>query len=108
MPAKKKAKARKKTLNCVQVRFQGSNTGVWVYLTYEKFKRGDLAVVQTPRGTYEIVIVVGFDDSYWKKSPHSCKWIVQKLSLREYYRVTGLSIRSLIEEYRKDHAEDEN
>ncbi len=106
MPAKKKAKARKKTLSCVQVRFQTRNTGTWSYITYEKFKIGDHAIVQTPRGSYEIVHVVGFDDSYWKRSPHTCKWIVHKLNFREYTRVKGLLIQDLVEEYRKDHSED--
>ena len=97
-PAKRKCKPSQvvRAPKCVQVRFQGGNTGEYSYLTYLKFKKNDLAVVATPRGTYEVVRVTGFDDRYWLRQPYHCKWIVAKFNTKAYERANGIPIRDLI------------
>ena len=100
MPARKVAnKIRKVTQRppkCVQVRFQNGHTGIYSYITYFDFKIGDYAVVNTPRGTFEIVEIHGFCDDFWRTKPYSCKWIVAKLDLEEYKRVRNLPVSELI------------
>lgn len=90
---------------CVQIRFQGiptHHTREYSYLTYLNFKRNDYATVVTPAGKLEVVVITGFDQTFWHQNPYKCKWIVSKVDLKAYEKNHAIPKDVLIEATR-DH-----